>query len=49
MPVNRDSNATEKYRAKAYELFSLAERASDPEQRADLLQLARMWMSLTEQ
>ena len=48
MPVSSDRNATEKYRAKADELFSLAERASDPEQRADLLRFARMWMSLTE-
>ena len=42
------TNATDKYRAKAYELLSLAERAGDPEQRADLLLCARMWLSLTE-
>ena len=48
MPVSNATNATDKYRAKAYELLSLAERASDPEQRADLLRFARMWMSLTE-
>jgi hypothetical protein len=41
------SNA-DKYRAKAYELLSLADHADDPEQRADLLGFARMWMSLTE-
>ena len=48
MPVSNATNATDKYRAKAYELLSLAGRASDPEQRADLLRFARMWMSLTE-
>jgi hypothetical protein len=48
MTVRNATNATDKYRAKAYELLSLAERASDPEQRADLLRFARMWMSLTE-
>jgi hypothetical protein len=29
-------------------VVSLAERAGDPEQRADLLRFAGMWMSLTE-
>jgi hypothetical protein len=48
MPASNATNATDKYRAKAYELLSLAERAGDPEQRADLLRFARMWMSLTE-
>jgi hypothetical protein len=48
MPKSNATNATDKYRAKAYELLSLAERAGDPEQRADLLRFARMWMSLTE-
>jgi hypothetical protein len=48
MPVSNATNATDKYRAKACELLSLAERAGDPEQRADLLRFARMWMSLTE-
>jgi hypothetical protein len=42
------SNA-DKYRAKAYELLSLAERANDPTQRTDLLLFARMWLTLTEQ
>ena len=46
MLVNNATNATDKYRA--YELLSLGERAGDPEQRADLLRFARMWMSLTE-
>jgi hypothetical protein len=36
------------YRAKALELLSLAESASDPERRADLLRFARHWMSLSE-
>jgi hypothetical protein len=48
MPLSNATSATDKYRVKAYELLSLAERAGDPEQRADLLRFARMWMSLTE-
>ena len=48
MLVSKATNTTDKYRAKAYELLSLAERAGDPEHRADLLRFARMWMSLTE-
>jgi len=48
MPVSNATTATDKYRAKAYELLSLAECAGDPERRADLLRFARMWMSLTE-
>ena len=47
VPTNA-TDATDKYRAKAHKLLSLAERASDPEQRADLLLCACMWMSLTE-
>jgi hypothetical protein len=31
-----------------FELLSLAERAGDPEQRAELLRFSRTWMSLTE-
>ena len=46
--VRNATNATDKYRVKAYELLSLAERAGDPEQRADLLRFAWMWMSLTK-
>jgi hypothetical protein len=45
MPVSNAANATDKYRAKVYELLSLAERAGE---RLDLLRFARMWMSLTE-
>jgi hypothetical protein len=39
---------TNEYRAKAFELLSLAEGVSDPERRADMLRFARMWMSLSE-
>jgi hypothetical protein len=48
MPVSNAATATDQYRAKAYKLLSLAQRVGDPEQRADLLRFARMWMSLTE-
>jgi hypothetical protein len=48
MVATNARNATDKYRAKAYELLSLAERAGDPAQRADLLRFARMWLTLTE-
>jgi hypothetical protein len=48
MVATNARNATDEYRAKANELFSLAERASGPAQRADLLRFARMWLSLTE-
>ncbi len=41
-------NATDGYRAKAWECLSLAENMNDPERRADILRFARMWMSLTE-
>jgi hypothetical protein len=34
------------YRAKALECLSLAECMNDPEERADTLRFARMWMSL---
>jgi len=36
------------YRAKAFELLSRAESVNDPEQRADMLRFAHMWMSLSE-
>jgi len=36
MPVSNATNATDQYRAKAYELLFLAERAADRGQRADL-------------
>jgi hypothetical protein len=48
MLVSNATNPTDKYRAKAYELLSLAERAADPQQRADLLRFARMWLTLTK-
>jgi hypothetical protein len=35
------------YRAKAFELLSLAESVHDAEQRADMLRFAQMWMSLS--
>ena len=41
-------NRTNEYRAKAFELFSLAETVNDPERRADMLRFAHMWMSLSE-
>ena len=48
MLASNGTNAADQYRAKAYELLFLAERAADPEQRADLLRFAWMWMSLTK-
>jgi hypothetical protein len=36
------------YRAKGFELVSLAENMNDPERRADILRYARLWLSLTE-
>jgi hypothetical protein len=48
MPVSNATNATDQYRAKAYELLFLAERAADREQRVDLLRFARMWLTLTK-
>jgi hypothetical protein len=41
-------NHTNEYRAKGYELLSLAESVNDPERRADMLRYARMWMGLSE-
>jgi hypothetical protein len=38
--------ANNAYRAKALECLSLAECMNDPEERADTLRFARMWMSL---
>jgi hypothetical protein len=37
-----------KYRAKAWEYAARAQVISDPQQRADLLRFAGMWLSLTE-
>jgi hypothetical protein len=39
---------TNEYRAKAFELLSLAETMNDAERRAETLQFAKMWMSLSE-
>ena len=36
------------YRAKALECLSLAECMNDPEERADILRFAEMWMSFAE-
>ena len=41
-------NPTNQYRAKAFELLSLAETVNDPERRAEMLRFAGMWMSLSE-
>jgi hypothetical protein len=41
-------NRANEYRAKGFELLSLAESMNDPERRADVLRYARLWMSLTE-
>jgi len=41
-------NRANEYRAKAFELLSLAETVNDPERRADMLRFAQMWMSLSE-
>ena len=41
-------NRTHEYRAKAFELLSLAETVNDAERRADMLRFARMWISLSE-
>ena len=40
--------ANNAYRAKAWECLSLAECTNDPEERADILRFASMWMSLAE-
>jgi len=36
------------YRARAWECLSLAESMNDPEERAETIRFARMWMSLAE-
>jgi hypothetical protein len=41
-------NRNNEYRAKGFELLSLAESVNDPERRADMLRYARMWMNLSE-
>jgi len=40
--------AANEYRAKAFECVSLAECMNDPENRAEILRYARMWMQLAE-
>jgi hypothetical protein len=40
--------AGNEYRAKAFECLSLAESMNDPENRAEILRYARMWMQLAE-
>ena len=39
---------TNEYRAKAFELLSLAESVNHPERRADMLRYAQMWMNLSK-
>ena len=41
-------NAANEYRAKAFECLSLAECMNNPENRAEILRYARMWMQLAE-
>jgi hypothetical protein len=40
--------AANQYRAKAWECLSLAECMNDPEERAEIVRFARMWMNLAE-
>jgi len=40
--------AANEYRAKGFECLSLAECMNDPEQRAEALRFARIWMNLAE-
>ena len=40
--------ANNAYRAKAWECLSLAECMNDPEERAERVRFARMWMNLAE-
>ena len=39
---------TNEYRAKAFECLSLAESMNNPEERAEMLRFARMWLNLAE-
>jgi hypothetical protein len=41
-------DATNQYRAKAWECLSLAENMNDPERRAELIRFARLWTSLAK-
>ena len=45
VPMMAADNA---YRAKARECLSLAECMNDPEERAEIVRFARMWMNLAE-
>jgi hypothetical protein len=36
------------YRAKAFECLSLADCVNNPEERAEMVRFARVWMNLTE-
>jgi hypothetical protein len=40
--------AANEYRAKGFECLSLEECLNDPEQRAEVLRFARIWMNLAE-
>jgi hypothetical protein len=40
--------AANEYRAKAFECLSQAECMNDPQERAEILRFARMWMKLAE-
>jgi hypothetical protein len=41
-------DASNEYRAKAWECLSLAEVMNNPEERAELLRFARMWLNLAQ-
>jgi hypothetical protein len=40
--------AVNEYRAKMFECLSLAECMNNPEERAEMVRFARVWMKLTE-
>jgi hypothetical protein len=46
--LNTSRAARNAYRAKALECLSLAEWINDPEERAEIVRFAEMWMSLAE-
>jgi hypothetical protein len=46
--LNTSRPADNAYRAKALECLSLAEWMNDPEERAEIVRFAEMWMSLAE-
>jgi hypothetical protein len=43
-----DQDRASKYRAKAWECAARAQVVNDPKARAELLQFAAMWLSLTQ-